>query len=167
MLRHESVEIENTFITTGTVVVVVHLRGVKPLPSTSQAPLPPHSPSYRCLIRLCQVGLEIMAAVEGNADDEGPEFVGTMKTMVAAGVATFTPPVVKWNKPLKPEGELAVVDATLSIGTGSSEWWCLGGGGGVRKGTIDVLMYRNPRCVRGCVIHIMPVGRVCISWDAT
>lgn len=99
---------------------VISARFVKPLPSAPYLLLLLLPPSHPY-----QVGLEIMAAVEGNADDEGPEFVGTMKTMVAAGVATFTPPVVKWNKPLKQEGELAVVDATLSIGSGSSKWWCL------------------------------------------
>lgn len=46
-----------------------------------------------------------------------------MREKVAAGAATFNDSVVKWERPLKSDGELAVVDATLYIGTSSSEWF--------------------------------------------
>lgn len=66
--------------------------------------------------------LDVTAAIEGDPHEEGPEFVGSVTEKVAAGAATFKNPVVKWSKPLRQEGELVVVDATLSFGTGNSEF---------------------------------------------
>ncbi|CAM9825307.1 unnamed protein product [Scytosiphon promiscuus] len=71
---------------------------------------PPHNEAW-------QVSLEITAASEGAAGEEGPEFAGPVREKVAAGAASFNDSVVKWHRPLKAEGELAVVEAALRIGT--------------------------------------------------
>lgn len=72
--------------------------------------------SNNCL--LTQVRLGITSAEDNLQDgDDGPEFVESVQAMVAAGAATFNPgPIVKWDKRLKQDGEVAVVDATLCVG---------------------------------------------------
>lgn len=72
------------------------------------------------------MGLDITAANASTVNDEGPEFAGPVREKVAGGTASFNDAVVKWQRPLKSEGELAVVEATLRTGTGSSECWCRG-----------------------------------------
>lgn len=74
-----------------------------------------------------QVSLDITAANPSAANDKEPEFAGLVREKVAAGAASFNDAVVKWEKPLKSDGELAVVEATLYIGTTSSEWSGAGG----------------------------------------
>lgn len=69
-----------------------------------------------------QVALDVTAANASAANDKGPEFAGSVKEKVAAGAATFSDSVVKWERPLKADGEMAVVEATLLIGASSSEW---------------------------------------------
>ncbi|CAM9778395.1 unnamed protein product, partial [Ectocarpus sp. 12 AP-2014] len=71
---------------------------------------PPHNEAW-------QVSLEITAASAGDAGEVGPEFAGPVREKVAAGAASFNDSVVKWHRPLKSDGELAVVDATLWVGT--------------------------------------------------
>lgn len=71
-----------------------------------------------------QVSLEITAANMGAANEEGPEFSGPVREKIAGGAATFNDTVVKWQKLLKSEGELAVVEATLRVGTSNSEFFC-------------------------------------------
>eukprot|EP00752_Nemacystus_decipiens_P004173 g3816.t1 len=66
-----------------------------------------------------QVSLEITAANASAANDIGPEFAGPVREKVAAGAASFNDAVVKWERPLKADGELAVVEASLFIGTSS------------------------------------------------
>ncbi|CAN0328527.1 unnamed protein product, partial [Ectocarpus fasciculatus] len=68
-----------------------------------------------------QVSLEITAASAGDASEVGPEFVGPVREKVAAGSASFNDSVVKWNRPLKSDGELAVVDATLMVDTSGKD----------------------------------------------
>lgn len=64
--------------------------------------------------------LQITSAVEdegGGVDDDGPELLGSVEAVVAAGAATFNPgPVVKWDRLLRQEGNAAIVDATLHVG---------------------------------------------------
>lgn len=86
-----------------------------------------------CVCQCHQVSLEITAAnAMSAANDKGPEFAGPVREKVAAGAATFNDSVVKWERPLKADGELAVVEASLFIGTTSSEWF-----GGRRTFTSD------------------------------
>ncbi|CAM9801347.1 unnamed protein product [Pylaiella littoralis] len=68
-----------------------------------------------------QVSLEITAANMGAANEEGPEFSGPVREKIAGGAATFNDTVVKWQKLLKSEGELAVVEATLRVGTSNKD----------------------------------------------
>lgn len=58
-----------------------------------------------------------------NAGDasEGPAFARPVTKSVAAGEASFNDSVIMWDRPLKPNGELAQVDATLRVRTGKSE----------------------------------------------
>ena len=68
-----------------------------------------------------QISLDIAAASEDASDEDGPEFIGSAVEKVAEGSATFDSLAVKWNKPLKKEGELVVIEATLRVGSGKSE----------------------------------------------
>eukprot|EP00903_Cladosiphon_okamuranus_P018047 g16608.t1 len=68
-----------------------------------------------------QVSLDINAANANAsaANDKGPEFAGPAREKVAGGAATFNDSVVKWERQLKADGELAVVEASLFIGSTS------------------------------------------------
>lgn len=63
--------------------------------------------------------LDISPATAGGTEADDLDFATPATEKVSGGVATLSP-VVKWNKALRQEGELAVVDATLSVGNGSS-----------------------------------------------
>ena len=65
--------------------------------------------------------LDIAAAVEGASNEEVPELSGPAVEKVAEGSATFDNLIVNWDKPLKKEGELVVVEATLRTGSGKSK----------------------------------------------
>ena len=69
--------------------------------------------------------MEVTAAkaTQSAASDKGPEFAAApVREKVAGGAASFNDAVMKWERPLKADGELAVLEASLFIGTSSSEW---------------------------------------------
>lgn len=77
------------------------------------------------MLSLRQVRLEITtnSSAEGEEDssaggeEDGPDFIGRTTQKVAAGEASFTDLVVDWNKPLRPGGEQASVEAKLLLGS--------------------------------------------------
>ena len=87
---------------------------------------PYRSLSFPLCVCVCvcqQVSLDITAANASGANEKGPDFAGPEREKVAAGAASFNGSVVKWERPLKADGELAVVEASLFIGTSTSEWF--------------------------------------------